>query len=171
MEILKLLSSSEIVAQIVNFLLVLFLLRMFVWRKVLSILDARRDKIVSDMKMIEETKLEVSHLKAKYDALLQAIEETAKARMREAVSLGEKSAQEIREKGRGDAERLIEEAKKEIRYELSRSRQELKDKIVELTIQATESVIQEKLTPENDRRLIEEFLKDVDTLGDPPREV
>ena len=41
-ELLKLLSGSEIVAQIISFLLLFFLLRAFAWKRFLAVLDARR---------------------------------------------------------------------------------------------------------------------------------
>ncbi len=166
MELLKLLSSSEIVAQVISFLLVFFLLRAFAWKTFLKLLDDRKERIAREFKDIEGAKADIHNVKAKYDALLQAIEETARARMREVVAVGEVNAQEIRERARQEAERIIEDAKKEIQYELSKSREELKTRIVELTMQVAESVIQERLTPEEDRRLIEGFLKNVDKLDE-----
>jgi len=52
MELLKLLSANEIVAQIISFLLVFTLLRIFVWKHFLKILDDRRDRIASELKVI-----------------------------------------------------------------------------------------------------------------------
>jgi F0F1-type ATP synthase membrane subunit b/b' len=56
MELLKLLSGSEIVAQIISFLVLLFILRIFLWDKVLKVLDNRRERIASEFKQIEDTK-------------------------------------------------------------------------------------------------------------------
>jgi F0F1-type ATP synthase membrane subunit b/b' len=42
------------------------------------------------------------------------------------------------------------------------SREELKDDIVDLTIRVAENVIQEKLSEESDRRLVEDFLKGIE---------
>ena len=61
MELLKLLSTSEIIAQVVNFLLLLILMRVFFWKKVLKLLDERRDRISSQLEHIENTKKEIEH--------------------------------------------------------------------------------------------------------------
>jgi len=82
------------------------------------------------------------------------------------MAQGEKDVREIKEKARLDAGEIIEDTKREIKFELARSREDLKERIIELTMQATRSMIQAKLTPEEDRRLIENFLKDVDRLED-----
>ena len=47
MELLKLLSTSEIVAQILGFLLLFFLLRAFAWKRLLALLDERKARISS----------------------------------------------------------------------------------------------------------------------------
>ena len=166
MELLKLLSASEIVAQIISFLLVFTLLRIFAWKHFLKVLDDRKERIASELRFIEDTKVEVAKAKAKYDALFLTIQEAAQEKFAEVIALGEKDARETKEKARVAAEKVIEDAKREIKFELARSREDLKEKIIELTMQATQAMIQEKLTPEEDRRLIEKFLKEVDKLED-----
>ncbi|OIO35859.1 MAG: ATP synthase F0 subunit B [Candidatus Omnitrophica bacterium CG1_02_44_16] len=166
MELLKLLSANEIVAQIISFLLVFTLLRIFVWKHFLKILDDRRDRIASELKVIEDTKSDLAKAKAKYDALFLTIQQAAQEKFAEVMAQGEKDVREIKEKARLDAGEIIEDTKREIKFELARSREDLKERIIELTMQATRSMIQAKLTPEEDRRLIENFLKDVDRLED-----
>ena len=56
MELLKMLSASEVFAQILSFFLLLFLLRKFAWKKILGLLDQRKEKITSDFKEIENNK-------------------------------------------------------------------------------------------------------------------
>ena len=60
MELLKMLSGNEIVAQILCFFLLLFLLKHFAWKKILDLLDQRKEKISSQLGEIENTKLEFS---------------------------------------------------------------------------------------------------------------
>jgi F-type H+-transporting ATPase subunit b len=166
MELLKLLSASEIVAQIISFLLVFTLLRIFAWKHFLKVLDDRRERIASELRSIDETKSDLAKAKAKYDTLFVTIQQAAQEKFAEVVAQGEKDVREIKEKARLDAEHVIEDAKSEIKFELAKSREDLKERIIELTIAATQAMIQEKLTPEEDRRLIENFLKEVDKLED-----
>ena len=56
MELLKLLNPSEIVIQIICFLLLFAFLRIFAWKHVLDLLDERRARIAAEFQKIEETK-------------------------------------------------------------------------------------------------------------------
>ena len=64
MGLLELISANEVVAQVISFLILLFLLRIFAWKKILKLLDESKEKILGEFKKIEDTKAEVSGLKA-----------------------------------------------------------------------------------------------------------
>jgi F-type H+-transporting ATPase subunit b len=162
MELLKLLSASEIVAQIVNFLLLLFILRLFFWKRILKLLDDRKAKIASEFKNIEEAKKGVEDLKAEYDGKLNSIEAIAKVKIQEAVDESKVQAIEIIKKANLEAQKNIDSAKVDIKYEIRKAKEQLKEEIVDLTISAVEGVIKEKLTEADDKKIVEEFLKDID---------
>ena len=164
MELLKLLSASEIAAQIISFLLLLFILRIFAWKPLLKLLDERKTRIAEGFKKIEDTQAELSALKAKYEEELGSIEQKAREKIQEAIQQGQKASEEIKQKAKQEANRIIESAKEDIKFEISRAKEELKDQIVDLTIKATEQIIQEKLTEKQDRKLIYDFLKGVDEI-------
>jgi len=164
MELLKLLSANEIIAQVISFLLLLFLLRIFAWKKLLKLLDDRKNRIASEFKNIEDTKQEIAQLKAGYDAKLLNIDEIARVKIDEAVASGRDITDEIRKKAHEEAQEIINNAKRDIKYELDKAKEELKDKIIDLTMSATEIVIQEKLTGEDDKKLVKDFLDKVDEL-------
>ncbi|TBR18501.1 ATP synthase F0 subunit B [bacterium] len=164
MELLKLLSANEIVAQVLSFLILFFILRIFVWKRVLGLLDQRKERIASEFNRIEELKAQVGKLKTEYEGKLSAIEEAANRRIQEAIAEGRKINDEARKKAHEQAQEIITNAESNIKYELSKVKEELKDKIIDLTIAATESVIQEKLTPDADRKLVEDFLEKLEDV-------
>jgi F-type H+-transporting ATPase subunit b len=164
MEFFKLFSTNEIIAQVISFLLLLFLLRIFAWGKLLKLLDDRKEKIASEFKSIDDAKLEISKLKTDYEARISNIEEIAKAKIEQALENGRKITEEVREKAHEEAQGIINSAKKDIKYELEKAKEELKDKIIDLTISAAEMVIQEKLTAEGDKKIVKDFLEKVDEL-------
>lgn len=162
MELLKLLSANEIVAQILGFLLVLFLLRIFAWKKLLKLLDERREGIASEFKKIEDAQDEIAKVKQEYDAKFSAIEEAARTKIQEAIGDGKRIAQEIREQAQKDARTVLEKAQENIEMELAKAKEELKGNIVDLTVSATERIIKEKLTEEKDRKLVSDFLEELE---------
>ncbi len=167
MEILKMLSASEIFAQAVSFILLLVLLRIFFWRKFLALLDQRAARISGELKAIEDAKLEVAQIKSEYKDKVSEIEGFAQKKIKEAVEEGRKMNEEMRKKAHEQAQDIIENAQKSVKYELSKVRQELKDEIVDISLKAAETVIREKLTEEGDRKIVEEFIQEIEKQNDP----
>lgn len=164
MELFKLLNPSEIVIQIICFLLLFSFLRVFAWKRFLGLLDERRDRIASEFQKIEEAKRSVEELRADYEARLEAAGAWARAKIQEAVVDGRKVAEDIKKEAQLGAQKILESARSQTRYEIVRAKAELKDEIVDLVLKTTEQVIEEKLTPEGDRKIVEGFLKDLDKM-------
>ena len=164
MELLKLLSLNEIVAQVVSFLLLLALLRVFAWNKILKLLDDRRDRIALEFRKIEEAKNEAAKSRLEYEEKISRIHEERKRIIQEALSEGKAITDEVRKKANLEAQEIIASAKDNIKYELAAAKEELKEKIVDLTILSTEHIIQEKFTEEDDKKLIRDFLEKAGNL-------
>ncbi len=162
MDLLKQLSTNEIFAQIIGFLLLLFLLRAFAWKKLLKLLDDRRERIASEFKKIEDTQAEIAKLRTEYDKKLSDIDETSKVKIQEAMARAKQLAEEVRESSQHEARKILEKARENIDIELARAKEELKNKVVDLTINTTEKIIKEKLTEEKDRKLVSEFIEEID---------
>ena len=162
MELLKMLSASEIFAQILSFFLLLFLLRLFTWKKVLSLLDQRREKIRSEFERIEESKLEISRLKNEYASKIAAIQEEAEIKIKEAIEEGRKINAQMRKQAHEEAQDIINDARKQVKHEVSQVQEKLKDRIVDIALGAARSVIQEKLTEDGDRKIVENFIKEME---------
>lgn len=162
MEILQLLSKNEIVAQLVNFLILLAIMRVFFWKRILAFLEERRSRIESELKNIESARQEAEALKQEYGSKLRAIEEEAAARMSEAIDLGKDRAEEIKRRAHAEAQSIVDGARAAMRFEVVKAREEIKEEIIDLAIEATKTVIQERLTEEDDKKLIESFLQKID---------
>ena len=162
MELLKLLSANEIIAQVINFLLLLVLMRVFFWKRILKLLDERRERIASQLENIESAKKEVEKLKDDYQKELNAIEAIKKLKIQEGIEVGRKEADEIRREALLNAQRIMDSAESDIKQEIAKAREALKDEIVNLTISGVENVVGEKLTEESDRKLVRDFLDNLE---------
>jgi F-type H+-transporting ATPase subunit b len=161
-ELLKMLSGSEILAQVLSFFILLFLLRLFAWKKILGLLDQRKEKISSQLSEIENTKLEIARLKSDYESKLSTISVAAQAKIDEAVQEGREINDQMRKKAHEEAQDIIIDARKQVKYEVSKAQEQLKEKIVDIALGAARSVIQEKLTADGDRKIVEDFIREVE---------
>ncbi|MFA5500829.1 MAG: F0F1 ATP synthase subunit B [Candidatus Omnitrophota bacterium] len=164
MELLKLLDANQLVAQIISFLILFFILRTLVWKRFLQLLDTRKERISSEFKNIEDSKAEAARLRSDYENRMENIDQIAKEKIEEAVSEGKRIAEEIRENANTEALQIIKKTDEALKAEMARAREEYRDEIVDIALLAAEKVIEEKLTEEEDRKIAEDFLNKLDRI-------
>ncbi len=153
------------VAQLLGFLIVFFVLKKFAFRPVLAVIDARRKKIEDEFQGIENQKKKLENLEKDYRARFENIEEIGRVKIQEAANVGVQLAKDIQEKARQDAQKLLERAHAEIAQDITKARLSMRDEIVELSGLITEKVIRERLDEKEHAKLVEKFIKDLDTVG------
>ena len=114
MELLKLLSAPELIAQIISFLILFFILRAFAWKKFLNILDQRKERIAAEFNKIESAKAQLEKLKQEYEGKLARIEEEARQKIQEAETRADQLSREIKDEARNQAKALLERNKEDI---------------------------------------------------------
>ena len=159
MELLKLLSANELVAQIITFLVLFFLMKHLAWKPFLKVLDDRRGKIALEFKNIEDAKIAAGKARADYEQKLSSIEAEARSRIHAAVEEGRKQAEELRQSARKESDEILVKARENIKQEIAKAEEELKDKIVNLTVDIAAKVIEERLSVEDDAAIVETFIK------------
>ncbi len=164
MERLKLLSANEFIAQVLGFLILLTLLRVFAWKKIIGLLDKRKEYIASELKGIENAKADIEKIKLEYAANMASIEQTAKAKLHEALNESKVILEEARKTAHLESQGIIDNARKSVQYELAKAKDELKNEIVDLTVKGAENIIKEKLTGAGDRKLVENFLEEIEKI-------
>jgi len=162
MELLKMLNAHEIVAQIISFLILLFILRLVAWKRVLAFLDARKEHIAGELRDAENARLEAQKIKTDYELMLSKIDDEARRRIKQAVDEGRQLQDGLKKSAYLESQKIIDQARANIKYEFSKAKEELKEEIIDLSIKAAESVIQEKLTEKEDRKLVKDFLDKIE---------
>jgi len=156
------LSGSEIFAQVLSFFLLLFLLRKFAWKRILGLLDQRREKISAQLEEIENSKLEVVRLKSDYEAKISDIAKQAQKEIDQAVEQAKTVSAQMRKKANEEAQDIITDARQQVKYEVSKVQEQLKEQIVDIALEAAKTVIQEKLTEDGDRKIVEDFIRELE---------
>lgn len=152
----------QILTHMVAFLIMLWVLRKFAWKPFLGILEERRTLIQSDFDTAAAKRREAEETAARYTAQMKDIENEKRARIQEGIGEGRKIADEIREEARGEAKKIIDKAREDIQRDVAKAQVELKDKIVNMTMTATERVIRQSLDQEGHRRLVTGFIDELE---------
>ena len=147
---------------IVVFLTVLVILRKVAFPKIGEAIDKRRAAIDESIAHAESTRIEADALLAEYrkrlaEARVQADEIVDRARKAADVHGTEAIAF-----GKREREEQLEETRREIQLETQRALQDIRREVATLTVLATEKVTRKVLTDDDQRRLVEEALSEVD---------
>ena len=147
---------------LVTFGIVLLVLKFYAFGPLQAVIDARRKAISSDLDAAEKARGEAQEALAEYRAQL------AQSR-KEAAGIVDDARKAMDEKRRSDLselevdkQRQLERARQEIAAETRQALAQIKEQVAELTVAATEKVLRAKLDTDEQRRLIEDALSDID---------
>jgi F-type H+-transporting ATPase subunit b len=156
------LNLGLIVTQIIGFILALWILKLFAWGPLLKMLDDRKKKIAGDIDEGERFKADAAKLLDDYHAKLRNIDAEARTKIQEAVAEGNHIAAEMREQARDQAHQILERSREELARDVAKARVELRDSIVGMAVKASEKIISVRLNETEQRRLLDDFLREVD---------
>jgi len=148
-----------IVAQLVNFAIVLFVLYKFAYGPMLKLMNERTEKIEKGLKNSEEAQQKLLEIAQKEKAVLVEARKAAQEIVAGAEAVAIKSKEEILVSAKNQSEKILEDAVKRIETEKNKMLQEVKAEVAELVIAATGKVIGEKMNAGKDKELIEKAIK------------
>jgi F-type H+-transporting ATPase subunit b len=146
---------------IVIFLSLLFILRKYAWGPILSGLEAREEGIQGKLDKAAEEREEASRLLEEHRSQLADTRREAQQLIAEARAAGERVRKDLEEKARGEAQGIVEAARRDIERERDEALDTIRKQSVELALAAAEKLIQERLSADRDRELVESFLSDM----------
>ena len=147
--------------------LLLFALSMvLLWKlafpRISAALDRRQRAIEESIDTAEETRRKADQLLEEYRARLAEAREQAQEIIERARKAGEAHERESEEEAIKRRDALMERTRREIEGETRRAIQEIRREVADLTVLATEKVTRKTLTDEDQRRLVEEALSELD---------
>ena len=147
-------------------LLVFGLTMLLLWKlafpRIAAALDRRQQAIEESIDAAERTREEADKLLAEYRERLTAARHQADEIVARARKAGEQQEADAVNAGKQRREELVEQARKDIETETRRAIQEIRAEVADLTILATEKVTRKTLTGEDQRRLVEEAVAELD---------
>ena len=147
---------------VIAFGFALLVLRKFAFPRITEALDKRQKAIEESIDHAEKIRAEADTILAEYRERLTE----ARAQADDIVDRARKAAADLEresiEDGRTKRDELVEQAKKDIEAETRRAIQEIRNEVADLTVLATEKVTRKSLNPEDQKRLVEDALKELD---------
>ena len=154
-----------LIAQLINFVLLLIIFRLILYKPLLKILDERKKRIQEGLDASDEAKRRLSQTEQEVAKELEMARQQGQEQIAQAQQIAARIQEEARQGARQEADQLLARAKNEIDLQRDSAIAELRREFAGLTITAAERVIKEELDPEKHRRLIQEVLAEAPSAG------
>lgn len=148
-----------VVAQLINFAIVLFVLYKFAYGPMMKLMEDRTKKIEKGLKDSEEAHKKLAEITEKEKEVLVEARKQAQEIVAKAEAQAVKTKEEIAQQAKAQAEKILADSAKKIESEKNQMFAEIKAQVAELVVSATGKVIDEKMTSEKDSRIINEAIK------------
>ena len=144
---------------ILVFLVLLTLLAKFAWTPLLQALEARQNTITKALDDARQAKLDLERLNMESEAIIRKARGEADAIITSTRADAERLKEELRQKARTEAEGIVKNAERQIQLETVRALQQIRHEAADLGVAIASKLIQRNLTREDNEKLIDEALK------------
>jgi F-type H+-transporting ATPase subunit b len=147
-----------LVAQLINFALLLIIFRLFLYKPLLNVLDQRKKRIEEGLAASDEAKARLAQTEQDVARELDRARQEGQGLITQAQQISARIQEEARQAARAETEQILERARGEIALERDAAIADLRKEFAGLTITAAERVIKRSLDPAAHRELIQEVL-------------
>jgi F-type H+-transporting ATPase subunit b len=151
----------KLLFQVINFLLLLYLLNRFLFKRVLALLDERQTKISKGLEDAEAAARDRELARAEREAALDEARKEAQSMIARATKIADDSRVEILAEAKAQAEKVTQRATDDINAEKDRAMAELRATVADLALEAAGKLVRSEMDSQTQRRMVEEFLTEV----------
>lgn len=149
---------------LVIFLLVVVILGKFAWGPILDALKTRENFIHDALSSAKQQKEAADATLKEYAEKLRAARAEADAIISQSRADAERLREDMLQKAKGETETIVRNAERQIQLETGRALQQIRLEAADLSVMIASKLIQRNLSKEDNERLIEEALSQVETL-------
>jgi F-type H+-transporting ATPase subunit b len=147
---------------IVCFLVVLFVLKRFAFGPIQQTIDARRERIEQAIEEADNARAEARHLLEEHRKLIGQAKSESEEILAEARRIGDAQRERVREETEEDRQRRLEETRRQIDQATVQALGQIRDEVGKLSLLAAEKITRKTLTGDDQQRLIDEALAEID---------
>ncbi len=155
--------NATLIAQIINFLILVFILKKFAFGRIFQAMSDRQARIANSLETAERERAAAEELKREYQEQLAQARTQAQAIVEKATKLAEQAKDDIMKEARAEHARLLKEAQDEIARERERAVADIRNEVVALSIAAASKIIAQNLDNEANAKLVSDFINKLDT--------
>lgn len=147
--------------QTVLFIALLFLLRKYAWKPILTAVNEREESIHNSLKAAERAREEMKALQADNEKILNQARSERERIVKEANDIKNQIIGDATDKAKNEATKLVESARTQIQAEKASAMADIKTQVAELSVEIAEKLLRKELAQESkQQKLIDDLLKE-----------
>lgn len=150
--------NATLIAQILNFLFLVFVLAKFAYKPLLNIMEERKNKIASDLEAADTAKAEAEAVKAEYAAKLADARQEAQAIIENARKSAQAAHDKIMAETKAEQDQVVAAAKETIALEKQKALADVRAQVISLSMVAASKIVEQKLGSEEDKKMAGEIV-------------
>ncbi|MCC5464225.1 F0F1 ATP synthase subunit B [Pelosinus baikalensis] len=154
--------NGTLLAQIVNFLLLVVILAKFAYKPLMQGLADRQQKIADAIDTAERDRREAEQLKLEYKQHLVEARAKAQAIVETAEKLAEENKEEILKSARAESAHILQKAQEEVMRERELALAQLRSEVVAMSMAAATKIVKEKMDTELNASIVSDFIEKLD---------
>ena len=147
-----------VLVSIVNFLLLLYVMRRLLWGPITTMLANRAEKIREGLAMAAAAKAERERMEAEVERLLADARREAQTIAERMTAAAEAAAADIRAQAKTEADRIRERGREDATHLHDQALAQLRSELAGMVVLAASRVLGRELDPDKHRALIEQSL-------------
>ena len=161
------LTLGTILAQMLNFFILVWILARFAYKPLVSMMQERKERIAKDLADAQTARNEAEQFKADYAAQIANARQEAQQIVEKAVQQAEATTREQLAAAREQIEREKERARQDIVNERDRAMNNLRNEVISLSVAMATKVVAKDMDSETNTKLIEDAIAKLDskTIG------
>jgi F-type H+-transporting ATPase subunit b len=147
-----------VIVSIVNFLVLMYVLRRFMWGPIMATLDRRAAKIREGIELTESARQDREQLKAQVEQELGKARREAAAIAERTTKAAEAAAADIRAQAKTEADRIREKGRADAQHLHDQALAQLRTELASMVVLAASRVLGREISADQHRALIERSL-------------
>ena len=155
-------STGLMIWTLICFGITFFVLKRYAFGPIQKVIDERRDRIRRSIQEADNARTEARKLLEEHRALIGQAKRDAEEILSEARRVADSQRERTKREAEEDRQRRLEETKRQIEAETQNALGAIRREVAELALLAAEKVTAKSLTSDDQRRLIEDAIRELD---------
>jgi len=157
--------DKSLIIQMVNFLLLLFILTKLLYKPFVAKMEERSQAIKKSLEEAQAARAEAQRQREEHASKIQAAHAEAQAIRASALTEAAEEQRRLVEAARVEAARLVESARADLAADLRRARQDLRQEVADLSITVAEKLIRKSLNDADHRKIVQDAVAGLERVS------